>query len=116
MTRMRDLCVHLVERPIWWSPCQSSQADSGTPGRGLMDTDKTRSDAPKRSGTSALEQEVMGVLLDPSERSTDEIDELITRCAAEALRLRGSIRPIEAERQRLHELAAELRARREGAK
>lgn len=88
----------------------------GTPGRRLMDTDKTRSDAPKRSGTSALEQEVMGVLLDPSERSTDEIDELITRCAAEALRLRGSIRPIEAERQRLHELAAELRARREGAK
>ena len=53
------------------------------------------------------------MLLDPDERSMDEIDELITRCAGEALRLRGSIRPIEAERQRLFELTAELRALRD---
>jgi hypothetical protein len=78
-----------------------------------MDADKTRSDASKRSDSSALEGEVMRVLLDPSEPNADEIDDLITRCAAEALRLRGGIRPIEAERRRLYELAAELRVRRE---
>jgi len=78
-----------------------------------MDADKTRSDASKRSDSSALEREVMRVLLDPSQSSADEIDDLITRCAAEALRLRGGIHPIEAERRRLHELAAELRVRRE---
>lgn len=47
--------------------------------------------------------------------NADEIDDLITRCAAEALRLHGGIRPIEAERRRLYELAAELRVRREQA-
>jgi hypothetical protein len=84
-----------------------------TPGREPMDADKTRSDATKRSDSSALEREVMRVLLDPSEPNADEIDDLITRCAAEALLLRGGIRPIEAERRRLYELAAELRVRRE---
>jgi hypothetical protein len=83
--------------------------------RDPMDADKTRSDALKRSDSSALEQDVMRVLLDPSEPNADEIDDLITRCAAEALRLRGAIGPIEAERRRLYELAAELRVRRERA-
>ena len=80
-----------------------------------MDADKTRSDASKRSDSSSLEREVMRVLLDSSEPNADEIDDLITRCAAEALRLRGGIRPIEAERRRLYEMAAELRVRREQA-
>ena len=62
----------------------------------------------------------MSALLDPSERSVDEIDELLTRCAAEALRLQADrlrteseVRALEAERLRLFELAADVRALRD---
>ena len=62
----------------------------------------------------------MSALLDPSERSVDEVDELLTRCAAEALRLQADrlrteseVRALEADRLRLFELAADVRALRD---
>ena len=86
----------------------------------LVGSDKTESDSRERALDPALEQEVMGVLLDPSERSVDEIDELLTRCAAQALRLQTDRRrtesanpALEAERLRLFELVAEVRALRD---
>ncbi len=99
-----------------------------------MDKDETKSDSRERTdetqsgsgeGTvsSALEQEVMRALLDPAERSVDEIDELLTRCAGEALRLQAdrlrsesAVRALDAERLRLFELIAEVRALRDQVK
>jgi hypothetical protein len=82
--------------------------------------DKTESDSRERALSPALEQEVMSALLKPSERSVDEIDELLTRCAAQALRLQADrrrtereVRALEAERLRLFELVAEVRALRD---
>jgi hypothetical protein len=69
---------------------------------------------------STLEEDVMRVLLDPGDRNIEEIDELLTRCAAEALRLQAdrvrtesSARALEADRVRMFELMAEVRALRE---
>ena len=80
----------------------------------LVGADKTESDSRERTVSPALEQEVMSALLD-SERSLNEIDELLTRCAAEALRLQAdrrrtesAVRALEAERLRLFELVAEV--------
>ena len=85
-----------------------------------MGADETKSDSPERTLDPALEQEVMSALLDPSERSVGEIDELLTRCAAEALRLQAdrrrtesAARALEAERLRLFELVGEVRALRD---
>ena len=85
-----------------------------------MGAEKSKSDSRERTLDPALEQEVMSALLDPSERSVDEIDELLTRCAAEALRLQADrlrteseIRALEADRLRLFELAADVRALRD---
>ena len=85
----------------------------------LVGADKTESDSRERAVSPALEQEVMSALLD-SERSVEEIDELLTRCAAEALRLQAdgrrtesAVRALEAERLRLFELVAEVRALRD---
>ena len=85
-----------------------------------MGADETKSDSSERTLDRALEQEVMSALLDPSERSVDEIDELLTRCAAEALRLQANrlrteseVRALEADRLRLFELAADVRALRD---
>ncbi len=63
----------------------------------------------------------MSTLLDPSKRTLDEIEELLTRCAAEALRLqahrlRSESDDREAERLRLFELTAEMRALRDRVK
>ena len=84
-----------------------------------MGADKTESDSRERAVSPALEHEVMSALLD-SEQSVDEIDELLTRCAAEALRLQAdrrrtesAARALEAERLRLFELVAEVRALRD---
>ncbi len=85
-----------------------------------MGGDKTKSDSGERTVDAALEQEVMSALLDPDKRSVEEIDELLTRCAGEALRLQAdrlrtesAARALEAERVRLFELAAEVRALRD---
>ena len=85
-----------------------------------MAADETKSDSSERTLDRALEQEVMSALLDPSERSVDEIDELLTRCAAETLRLQADrlrteseVRALEADRLRLFELAADVRALRD---
>ncbi len=85
-----------------------------------MGADETKSDSPERTLDPALEQEVMSALLDPSERSVGEIDELLTRCAAEALRLQADrlrteseVRALEADSLRLFELAADVRALRD---
>ena len=45
--------------------------------------DETKSDSRGRAVDPALEQEVMGALLDPDKRTVDEVEELLTRCAAE---------------------------------
>ena len=93
--------------------------DAVDPRRGARGADKTESDSRERTVSPALEQEVMSALLD-SERSVNEIDELLTRCAAEALRLQAdrrrtesAVRALEAERLRLFELVAEVRALRD---
>ena len=85
----------------------------------LVGADKTESESRERAVSPALVQEVMRALLD-SEQSVDEIDELLTRCAAEALRLQAdrrrtesAARALEAERLRLFELVAEVRALRD---
>jgi hypothetical protein len=85
----------------------------------LVGADKTESETRERAVSPTLEQEVMSALLD-SEQSVDEIDELLTRCAAEALRLQAdrrrtesAVRELEAERLRLFELVAEVRALRD---
>lgn len=87
-----------------------------------MGADKTDFDSRERAVSPALEQEVMSALLDPSARSVDEIDELLTRCAAQVLRLQADRRrteseahALEAERVRLFELVAEVRALRDRA-
>ena len=86
----------------------------------MMGADETKSDTPESTLDPAFEQEVMRTLLDPSERSVDEIDELLTRCAAEALRLQADrlraeneVRALEADRLRLFELTADVRALRD---
>jgi hypothetical protein len=80
----------------------------------------TKSDSRERMASPALKQEVLSALLDSSERSVDEIDELLTRCAAETLRLHAdrkrtesAARALESERLRLFELTAEVRALRD---
>jgi hypothetical protein len=90
-----------------------------------MGKDETKADSRERpvdvgEVDGALEEEVMRALLDPGERSVDEIDELLTRCAAETLRLQAdrvrtesAARSLEAERVRLFELTAEVRALRD---
>jgi hypothetical protein len=95
-----------------------------------MDKDETKADSsereaktgpPKRAGVdSGLEEDVMRVLLDPGDRDVDEIDELLTRCAAETLRLQAdrvrtetSAQALETDRVRLFELMAEVRALRD---
>ena len=82
--------------------------------------DETKPDSRERAVDPALEQEVMSALLDPDKRTVDEVEELLTRCAAEALRLQadrvrteGAVRALEAERLRLFELTAEVRALRD---
>jgi hypothetical protein len=80
-----------------------------------------KGESPQSAGVdSTLEEDVMRVLLDPGDRSVEEIDELLTRCAAETLRLQAdrvrtetSARALEADRVRLFELMAEVRALRE---
>jgi hypothetical protein len=69
---------------------------------------------------STLEEDVMRVLLDAGDLNLEEIDELLTRCAAESLRLQAdrlrtetSARALEADRVRLFELMVEVRALRE---
>ncbi len=64
----------------------------------------------------------MRALLDPDKLSVDEIEELLTRCAAETLRLQAerkraenTLRELEGERVRLFELTAEVRALRDRA-
>jgi hypothetical protein len=85
-----------------------------------MGRDKTKSDSREPAVDAALEQEVMSALLDPGKRSVEEIDELLTRCAGEALRLQASrlrtesaARALEVERLRLFELTADVRALRD---
>lgn len=85
-----------------------------------MGGDKTKSDSREPTVDPALEQEVMSALLDPGKRSVDEIDELLTRCAGETLRLQAdrkraesAVRALEAERLRLFELTADMRALRD---
>jgi hypothetical protein len=80
----------------------------------------TKSDSVERTVNPALKQEVLSALLDSSGRSVDEIDELLTRCAAETLRLHAdrrrtesAVRALESERLRLFELTAEVRALRD---
>ena len=83
-----------------------------------------KADAPERATVdAALEKDVMRALLDPDERSPDEIDELLTRCAAETLRMQAdrtrtetAARALEADRVRLFELMAEVRALRDRIK
>jgi hypothetical protein len=83
-----------------------------------------KADSPERAAVdSALEEDVMRALLNPDERSADEIDELLTRCAAETLRLQAdrtrtetAARALEADRVRLFELMAEVRALRDRVK
>jgi len=82
--------------------------------------DSPKSASPERTARPALEQEVRSALLNPSERSVDEIDDLLTRCAAETLRLQAdrmrterAFRALEAERRRLLELTGEVRALRD---
>jgi len=80
-----------------------------------------KADPPERARVdSELEEDVMRVLLDPGDRGVDEIDELLTRCAAETLRLQAdrvrtetNARTLEADRVRLFELMAEVRALRD---
>jgi hypothetical protein len=87
-----------------------------------MAKDETTADSSERAGVdSGLEEDVMRVLLDPGDRAVDEIDELLTRCAAETLRLQAdrvrtetSAQALEADRVRLFELMAEVRALRDG--
>ena len=88
-------------------------------GETYMGGDKTKSDSHERDVDVALEKEVMSALLDPDTRSVNEIDELLTRCAGEALRLQAdrlrtesAARALETERLRLFELTAEVRALR----
>ena len=64
----------------------------------------------------------MRALLDPDKLNVDEIEELLTRCAAETLRLQAdrkraenTVREVEVERVRLFELTAEVRALRDRA-
>jgi hypothetical protein len=84
---------------------------------------QTRSESREPSVDAALEQEVMRALLDPDKLSVDEIEELLMRCAAETLRLQAdrkraesTVRELEAERVRLFELTADVRALRDRAK
>jgi hypothetical protein len=79
-----------------------------------MVEDKTKSESREPTVDAALEQEVMSALLDPGKLSVDEIDELLTRCAGEALRLQAdrkrtesAVRALEAERLRLFEVIAD---------
>jgi hypothetical protein len=98
-----------------------------------MNKDETKADSSERAGKAAaleratvdaaLKEDVMRALLDPDERSADEIDELLTRCAAETLRLQAdrtrteiAARALEADRVRLFELMAEVRALRDRIK
>lgn len=83
---------------------------------------ETRSESREPSVDPALEQEVMRALLNPDKLSVDEIEELLTRCAAETLRLQAerkraenTLRELEGERVRLFELTAEVRALRDRA-
>ena len=83
---------------------------------------ETRSESREPSVDPALEHEVMRALLDPDKLSVDEIEELLTRCAAETLRLQAdrkraenTLRELEGERVRLFELTAEVRALRDRA-
>ena len=64
-----------------------------------MGKDETKPDSSERAAKAdppdraavvpALEEDVMRALLNPDERSADEIDELLTRCAAETLLLQA---------------------------
>lgn len=78
------------------------------------------SDSPGRTVDPTLRQEVLRAFLDSSERSVVEIDELLTRCAGETLRLQAertrtesAVRALESERLRLFELTARVRALRD---
>jgi hypothetical protein len=83
-----------------------------------------KADPPQRAAVdAALEEDVMRALLDPDERSVDEIDELLTRCAAETLRLQAdrtrtetAAQALETDRVRLFGLMAEVRAMRDRVK
>ena len=83
-----------------------------------------KADSPDRAAVDpALEEDVMRALLNPDECSAAEIDELLTRCAAETLRLQAdrtrtetAARVLEADRVRLFELMAEVRALRDRIK
>jgi hypothetical protein len=83
-----------------------------------------KADPPERAAVDAgLEEDVMRALVDPQERSAEEIDELLTRCAAETLRLQAdrkrtetAAQALEADRVRLFELMAEVRAMRDRVK
>lgn len=78
------------------------------------------SGSPGRTVDPTLRQEVLRAFLDSSERSVVEIDELLTRCAGETLRLQAertrtesAVRALESERLRLFELTARVRALRD---
>ena len=83
-----------------------------------------KADSPDRAAVDpALEEDVMRALLNPDECSAAEIDELLTRCAAETLQLQAdrtrtetAARALEADRVRLFELMAEVRALRDRIK
>jgi hypothetical protein len=98
-----------------------------------MGKDETKADSSERTAKAdppdraavdaALEEDVMRALLAPDERSADEIDELLTRCAAETLRLQAdrtrtetAAQALEADRVRLFGLMAEVRAMRDRVK
>ena len=60
----------------------------------MMGADETKSDTPESTLDPAFEQEVMRTLLDPSERSVDEIDELAAALpgAVERARRAGALK------------------------